>query len=148
MSLPKNADKSFHLGYKLTEAELEFFYEQLPKYQSDICKTLLTIIRSTVPISREKFSYRVPFFSMNRRLAFIWPTAIKGSGVKDDGVLLGFWYGNEIADQEGVFRGQKNKIVRFVVYEDLAEIDAVQITGWLMAAEENDSLSKQSSIVR
>ena len=83
-------------------------------------------------------SYNVPFFSLKKRIAFVWPTCVKGSGVKEDGVLLGFWHGHLIKDAADKFRGKTNKIVRFVLYEKFDDLDDFQIARWIDEAVVND----------
>jgi hypothetical protein len=114
------------------------FLNKLPENQLLITEELRAIIKSLLTHSKEKLAYGVPFYYLNKRVAFIWPTAIPRSGVKEDGVLLGFTYGYKMQNNVEKFRGKSNKVVRFVVYNSLKEINMEEIANWLDEVVEID----------
>ena len=122
---------------------LRNFRGVLSEMQFLITEELRAGLYELIPYAREKISYGVPFHSMNKRLCFIWPTDVPRSGVKEDGVLLGFCQGHLMSHNTSKFRGLMNKIVRFVVYESVDEINQEEIAEWIMEAIEIDAVSNQ-----
>jgi hypothetical protein len=111
----------------------------LPENQLLITEELRSIIKSLLPLATEKLAYNVPFYYLNKRICFVWPTAIPWSGVKEDGVLLGFCQGHKMMTNTMNFRGTENKVVRFVLYKKLEEIAINEISIWLEELVEIDN---------
>jgi hypothetical protein len=95
-----------------------------------ITHVLCDIIQRKFPSIKSKLAYGVPFYYSNKRLCFVWPTSIPRSGVKG-GVLLGFCQGHLIQNNTQNFRGLSNKVVRFVVYHSIEDINEKEINAWL-----------------
>ena len=119
--------------------------------EREIIAQLRSLILDALPNCIERTAYGVPHFYLRSRVCFIWPTSVKGSGVPEDGVLLGFWKGHLIKHNAESFRGQSNRVVRFIVYQDVSEICMQDVCIWLEEAQQLDGLkslclSKQMTI--
>ena len=114
------------------------FISNLPENQLIIVEELRTFILERYPDVREEKKFEVPYYYFNKRCFFIWPTIVPRSGVKEDGVLLGFCNGNRMTYHTHKFRGLMNKYVYFVVYESLEQIDWHEVGKWLDEAVEID----------
>jgi hypothetical protein len=80
-----------------------------------ITDVLRQIILETMPgYCREKISFNVPFFYHKKGICIIWPASVPRGGVRE-GVLLGFWQGNKLADKEHYLSPGTNKKVFFHV---------------------------------
>src|SRR5215211_2565904 len=102
-------------------------FEILPEDEKIIVDVLRQIIHENLPGNcREKISYNVPFFYGNRGICIIWPSAIPRGGIKE-GVLLGFWYGNKLNDEDNYLTNGTNKQVFYKIYKSAEEIDEAAI---------------------
>lgn len=98
-------------------------YELLPENERLIVDVLRQIIFQTLPAScKEKISFNVPFFYGKRGICIIWPSSIPGGGVKE-GVLLGFWYGNKLQDEDKYLTHGSNKQIFYRIYTSAGEIE-------------------------
>lgn len=96
--------------------------ESLPEEQRIITDVLRQIIIDTLPsYCKEKMSYNVPFFYGNRSICLVWPAAVPRGGIKE-GVLLGFWYGNRLADKNNFLTHGTNKQIFYKIYYSADEI--------------------------
>jgi hypothetical protein len=99
-------------------------FDLLPGDERIIVDVLRQIIIENLPAShKEKISYNVPFFCINRGICIIWPSTVSGGGIKK-GVLLGFWHGNKLRDIDNYLtHGTNNKIFYKIFYtpEDIDE---------------------------
>lgn len=112
--------------------------ELLPQEQRIIVDVLRQIIWENLPAyCKEKISYGVPFFYGNKSICIVWPAAIPRGGIKD-GVLLGFWYGNRLADKEQFLTHGTNKQVFYKIYKSADEIEESAIKNILHEAIELD----------
>ncbi len=112
--------------------------ESLPQEQRIIVDLLRQIIWETLPAyCKEKISYGVPFFYGNKSICIVWPAAIPRGGIKE-GVLLGFWYGNRLADKEQFLTHGTNKQVFYKIYTSADEIVENAIKNILQEAIELD----------
>ena len=98
-------------------------YTFLPEDEKLIVDVLRQIIIETLPeYCKEKISYNVPFFYGNKGICIIWPSTIPRGGIKK-GVLLGFWYGHKLIDNDCFLSHGKNKQIFYKIYHTLEEID-------------------------
>ena len=98
-------------------------YELLPEKEKLITDILRQIISAHLPgYCKEKISYNVPFFYGNKGICIIWPATVPRGGIKE-GVLLGFWYGNKLADVDQYLVHGTNKQIFYKVFKSVTEIN-------------------------
>jgi len=98
-------------------------YDFLPENEMIIVDVLRSLIKDTLPDHcREKISYNVPFFYGKKGICIIWPSTIPRGGIKD-GVLLGFWYGNRLSDEDHYLLHGTNKQIFYKIFKDPDQID-------------------------
>jgi hypothetical protein len=120
-------------------------YTLLPEEEKLIVDVLRQIIIETLPeYCKEKISYNVPFFYGNKSICIVWPSTVPRGGIKK-GVLLGFWYGHKLIDEDGFLSHGTNKQVFYKIYETLEEIDERPIKKILKEAIRLDGSSKKKS---
>ena len=114
----------------------------LPEAERIIVDVLRQIIIETLPeYCKEKLSYNVPFFYGNKAICIVRPaTAPRGGIIK--GVLLGFWYGNRLKDEDRFLTHGTNKQVFYKIYLSPEEIDERPIKKLLKEAIKLDGTSK------
>ncbi|HMC98617.1 MAG TPA: DUF1801 domain-containing protein [Ferruginibacter sp.] len=118
-------------------------YERLPENERLITDVLRQIIRAGLPSRcKEKISYNVPFFYGNKDIAIIWPASIPRGGIKK-GVLLGFWYGCKLKDEDGYLTHGTNKQIFYKIFYDVDEIDEAAIGKLLKEAVQLDAGARQ-----
>ncbi len=109
-------------------------YEILPENERIIVDVLRQIIKENLPSDcREKISYNVPFFYCNRGICIVWPAAVPRGGIKE-GVLLGFWYGNQLNDVDQYLTHGTNKQIFYKIYQSPEEINESAIRKLLKEA--------------
>lgn len=114
-------------------------YDLLPGHEKIIVDMLRQLIREHLPaFCREKLSYGVPLFYGHRSICIIWPSTIPRGGIRE-GVLLGFWYGSKINDEDNYLVHGTNKQVYYRVYRTPEEIDADAIIKLLGEAVKFDA---------
>jgi len=110
------------------------FFELLPEDERIIVAVLRQIISENLPgYCKEKLSFNVPYFYGKRGICIIWPAAIPRGGIKQ-GVLLGFWQGNKLKDEDGYLTRGTNKKVFYKIYTHIEEIDEPAIVKLLKEA--------------
>jgi len=115
-------------------------YELLPEDERIITDVLRQIISQNLPKNfREKISFNVPYFCGNRGICIIWPSTVPGGGIKK-GVLLGFWYGNRLNDEDNYLTHGTNKQIFYKIYQTAEEIDELAIVKLLKEAVKVDIL--------
>ena len=103
-----------------------------------IVDVLRAIITEQLPAyCKEKISYQVPYFYGHKGICIIWPAAIPRGGIKE-GVLLGFWYGNKLADVDNYLTHGTNKQIFYKIYNDVDEINVKAIIKLLKEAVKLD----------
>jgi hypothetical protein len=118
-------------------------YALLPEDEKLIVDVLRQTIMETLPeYCKEKISYNVPFFYGNKGICIIWPSAVPRGGIKK-GVLLGFWYGHKLIDEDRFLSHGTNKQIFYKIYETPEEIDEVPIKKLLKEAIRLDSTFKK-----
>ena len=114
-------------------------YPILPEEERIIVDVLRQIILEMLPSNcREKISYNVPFFYGNKGICIVWPATVPRGGIKS-GVLMGFWYGNKLKDEDRFLTHGTNKQIFYKIYQRAEEIDDKPIKKLLREAIKLDS---------
>lgn len=114
--------------------------EFLPYEERIIVDVLRQIIQENLPPNcKEKISYNVPFFHGKKGICIIWPATIPRGGFKE-GVLLGFWYGCKLKDEDNYLKHGTNKQIFYKIYKSVDEIDEIAIVKLLKEVVELDGL--------
>lgn len=109
-------------------------FDLLPDNERIIVDVLRQIIAENLPnYCKEKLAFNVPYFYGNRGICIIWPATIPRGGIKR-GVLLGFWQGNRLNDEDDYLVHGTNKKVFYKIYTDAEEIDEPAIVKLLKEA--------------
>jgi len=117
---------------------LSQLYDLLPEEELLIVDVLRQLIISTLPSNcKEKISYSVPYFHGNKGICIVWPATIPRGGIKS-GVLLGFWYGNKLKDEDRYLTHGTNKQIFYKIYHSVEEIDVDAVAKLLEEAVELD----------
>lgn len=118
-------------------------YLILPEEEKIIVDVLRQIILEMLPSNcGEKISYNVPFFYGNKGICIVWPATVPRGGIKS-GVLLGFWYGNILKDEDGFLTHGTNKQIFYKIYQRAEEIDDKPIKKLLKEALKLDASFKK-----
>lgn len=118
-------------------------YEAIPVHERIMVDVLRQIITATLPsYCKEKIAYNVPFFYGHKGICIIWPASIPRGGIRQ-GVLLGFWHGNKLADKEKYLTHGSNKQVFYKIFNDVEEIDIPAIEKLLKEAVKTDVKNKK-----
>lgn len=117
---------------------IEDCLEYIPQSELAIVNALRQIIFNSVPDIKEKLSYNVPFYSLHKRICFLWPASIPWGKVKGEGVQLGFVNGHLLGDTEGYLDGNNRQYLRSRTYTNLSEDDVFIIKSLLLQAANID----------
>lgn len=122
----------------------EDFFEFLNSEEKQIVTVLDLMIFEIVPNVKRKLSYNVPFYSVKKRICFIWPASVPWGNVKLTGVQLGFCQGNLLFDPENYLDHGNRKQVFSKTFFSLNEIEKEfdLIKHFLMEATAVDQHSK------
>jgi len=116
--------------------------EALPENERIITDVLRQIIIETLPKScKEKISFNVPFFYGHKGICIVWPASIPRGGFKE-GVLLGFWQGNKLNDEDDYLIRGTNKKIFYRIYKSVDDIDVIPIVKLLKEAVRVDELGR------
>ncbi len=114
-------------------------FEILPEEERIIVDVLRQIILENLPNTcKEKISYNVPFFHGKKGICIIWPATIPRGGIKK-GVLLGFWHGRKLIDEDNYLTHGNNKKIFYKIFQSPEEIDEGAIVKLLKGAIRIDS---------
>ena len=123
-------------------------YDILPENERVIVDVLRHIVRENLPeYCKEKISYNVPLFYGKRSICIIWPSTIPRGGIKE-GVLMGFWYGNRINDEDHYLTHGTNKQIFYKIFRSAEEIDEKAIVKLLAEAVRFDKQKSSSRTSR
>ncbi len=115
-------------------------FEILPENERIIVDVLRQIIIEHLPAHcKEKISYNVPFFYGKKGICIVWPAAVPRGGIKK-GVLLGFWYGNKLKDEDNYLTHGTNKQIFYKIFYSPEEINEKAIKKLLKEAVAYDAL--------
>lgn len=112
------------------------FLLYLPPQELEIVNCLRDTIYNALPSVKESLSYNVPFFSIKKQFAYIWPASIPWGGNIKSGVSIGFTKGYLLDDELGFFNPTTKKVIRTKTYLTLAEIDIFILKDYLFRAAE------------
>jgi hypothetical protein len=113
-------------------------FDRLPENERIMVDVLRQIVIENLPTHcKEKLAFNVPYFYGNKGICIIWPAAIPRGGI-NQGVLLGFWQGNKLNDEDGYLTHGTNKKVFYKIYRDAEEIDEAAIVKLLKEAARID----------
>lgn len=108
------------------------FFEYLPEEERQISLLLQDLIKTTLPNVKEKLSYNVPFYKLNKNICFIWPAAILWGKTKNyEGVRLGFSYGYLIDPNSSYLDLGNRKYGAWIDFKSVDEIDVAKIVSLL-----------------
>ena len=117
-------------------------FDRLPEKERIIVDVLRQIVSENLPAyCKEKLAFNVPYFYGKRGICIIWPATIPRGGIKE-GVLLGFWQGNKLNDENGYLTHGTNKKVFYKIYREVEEIDEATIVKLLNEAVRVDHLDR------
>jgi len=109
-------------------------FDRLPEDERIIVDVLRQIVIAHLPKHcKEKLAFNVPYFYGRRGICIIWPATIPRGGIKQ-GVLLGFWQGNKLKDEDHYLTHGTNKKVFYKIYRDVEEINEPAIVRLLKEA--------------
>jgi hypothetical protein len=115
-------------------------YEMLPDHERLITDILRQIIKENLPEGyMEKLSFNVPFFYGRRGICIVWPASVPRGGISE-GVLLGFWHGRKLKDEDQYLTRGTNRQVYYKIYRSPEDIDEVAIKKLLIEAIKVDSI--------
>ena len=115
-------------------------FDLLPENERLLVDVLRQIVIENLPANcKEKLAFNVPYFYGNRGICIIWPAAIPRGGIKQ-GVLLGFWQGNKLTDEDGYLIHGTNKKVFYKIFKEPEEIDEPAIVKLLKEAVRVDMI--------
>lgn len=113
-------------------------FETLPENERIIVDVLRQIILENLPAyCKEKISFGVPYFYGNKGICIVWPSTVPRGGIKQ-GILLGFWYGNKLNDEDNYLAHGTNKQIFYKIYHSPEEIDDTAIIKLLREAIKMD----------
>jgi hypothetical protein len=128
-------------GYNNKITALVQLFDRLPEGERIIVDVLRQIISENLPnYCKEKLAFNVPYFYGHKGICIIWPASIPRGGFKQ-GVLLGFWQGNKLKDEDHYLTHGTNKKVFYKIYKDVEEIDEPAIVKLLKEALKTDGNS-------
>ncbi len=115
-------------------------FDLLTENERIIVDVLRQIISENLPeYCKEKLAFNVPYFYGQRGICIIWPASIPRGGFKE-GVLIGFWQGNKLNDQDRYLTRGTNKKVFYKIYRAAEEIDEAAIVKLLKEAIRIDKI--------
>lgn len=93
--------------------DFDSFLEALLPAEQAICVRLRRLLLDHFPELREKFAYGAPFYHRNRRVCFMYPASLPGSGL-DVGVSFGFNLGYLLSNEHGLLDLGNRKEVAYI----------------------------------
>jgi|GEM_PF-922492 len=121
-------------------------YEQLPEQQRMLTDVLRQLVREKLPpYCRETISRNVPFFKGHKGICIIWPAAIPRGGIHE-GVLLGFWQGYRLRDEDHYLEHGSNRKIFYRIFRQVEEIDLHAIGKLVQEAVQLDRQSPEKKL--
>ena len=115
------------------------FFDFLPEDERQICLVLQDLIKCTLPEVKEKLSYYVPFYKINKNICFIWPASVLWGKTKSyEGVRLGFSYGYLIDPTSSYLDLGNRKYGAWVDFKSVHEIDVTKMVSLLLESAKID----------
>ncbi len=119
----------------------------LPEDQLLVTEALRELIFSTVPGIKEKLSFNVPFYSLNKGVCYIWPGAVSWGSKTWEGVEFGFNYGNLLADEANYLVRGNRKQVYNKRFHSIEAINMDLLAEYLIEAAENDEMMYREKLM-
>ena len=120
-------------------------YSILPEVEQIIVDVLRQIVlEAGEGYCKEKIAYNVPFYYGRKGICIVWPATVPRGGIRS-GVLLGFWYGNKLKDEDHYLTHGTNKQIFYKIYHSPEEIDEIAVRKLLNEAID---LDKQEAKIR
>jgi len=108
------------------------FAQALPREERLIFQRLRSLILETEPRLQEKKNYGVPYFVRNKMVCFIWPVSApnaptaKNQTWNDTIVSLGFCYGSNLSNEQGLLLSEGRKQVYIVRLRSMNELQKLE----------------------
>ncbi len=120
-------------------------YEMLPEEEIILLDILRQIVSENLPeYCKEKISYNVPYFYGHKGICLVWPASIPRGGIAK-GVLLGFWYGKFLKDEDNYLDKGDNKRIYYKIYQSPEDIDEKAIVKLIREAVSLDQSWKSAN---
>jgi hypothetical protein len=120
---------------------VEEFLDYLPEDELKITLRLREIVLDCIPNVKEKLAYQVPYYSLKKRICFIWPASVLwGKKQTYTGVRFGFTSGYLLNDPEGYLEKGNRKEVYWRDFQQVSEIDEDMLKAFIFQSVEIDSL--------
>lgn len=124
---------------KVSFKSIEDLLAFLPKNELKVVEFLRELVHNCIPNCTEKLSYNVPYFSLHKRICFIWPSAVPWGKVKKDGVLFGFCQGHLLNDDINYLDKGSRKQVYTKTFMSIQDVNVDMLRAYLFEALEIDS---------
>jgi hypothetical protein len=101
----------------------------LPRNEQLIVKRLRALVKECLPKAEENLTYGVPYYRHHKLICFIWPPSVywgpvdKRGAAASKGVTLGFNYGHQMSNDQGLLLAEGRKQVYVMYFKTLSEID-------------------------
>lgn len=122
---------------------IEEFLDYLPENERVVVNFLRELILDCLPNCKEKLSYNVPFYSINKRICYIWPGSVLWGKKEKKGVELGFCTGYLLYDELNYLDKGNRKEVYSKRYSRIQDIDIDVVKMLLFNAMEVDTSFKK-----
>jgi hypothetical protein len=113
--------------------------------EKEIVLFLREFILNNAPNIREKLSYNVPFYFLNRSICYIWPGSIPWGSKKKSGVEFGITKGYKLNDKNEYLEKGNRKQIYYKVFHTIDEIDIEILQDLLNQAVEIDKIKKTTN---
>lgn len=126
----------------MNTVDIDEMIETLPRDERIVVKKLRTLVIECIPNATEKtyYDWRIPFYTRNRLICFIWPPSLsweagsKDKKRKDKGVSLGFNQGHLMSNEDGILLSEGRKQVYAMYFKKLDDIDEARVRALLFEA--------------
>lgn len=125
---------------------LDDFFNFLPAKELEIVLALRELVFSAIPNCKEKLSYNVPFYSVNKAICFIWPGSVPWGNKVKQGVEIGFAYGSLLTDIGYLNIGTRKRVAIKTLYS-IKDIDANLLSQLLLEAYAIDKLKLNAKFI-
>ena len=98
------------------------FFEYLTEEHQVMVSMLKELIQDTIPDTKEKLSWNVPFFYKRKNICYIWPGSVPWGKKTHPGVQLGFPKGYLMRENVLLEKGNR-KQVRVATIHSIEEIE-------------------------
>lgn len=124
---------------KIKYASVDDLLLSLPKEELDVVNVLRGIVLECLPGVKEKLSYNVPYYTLKRRVCYIWPSHVPWGNVPLSGVSFGFVHGNLLSDEANYLNRGNRKQVYTLNYTSVDAIDEAILKMFLFEAAHIDA---------